>query len=43
MRLVAVVTEKTDADISWNLINQGTWAVVEADFAVISGGLHSLW
>ncbi|KAL2021314.1 hypothetical protein VTK56DRAFT_7285 [Thermocarpiscus australiensis] len=42
MRLVAVVTEKTDADISWNMINQGTWAVVEADFAVISACLPTL-
>lgn len=37
MRLVAVTTQKTDADVSWNIINQGIWAVVEADFAIISG------
>lgn len=39
MRLIAVVTEKTDADVTWNLVNQGIWAVVEADFAIISGNL----
>ncbi|KAI1370590.1 hypothetical protein F4677DRAFT_465074 [Hypoxylon crocopeplum] len=42
MRLVAVVTEGTDADITWNLVNQGIWAVVEADFAIISACLPTL-
>lgn len=34
---MAVVTESTGPDVSWNLINQAIWAVVEADFAIISG------
>ncbi|KAK4110946.1 integral membrane protein [Canariomyces notabilis] len=42
MRLVAVVTEKTDADVTWNLINQAIWAVVEANFAIISACLPTL-
>lgn len=37
MRLIAVMSEKTDADITWNYVNQGIWAVVEADVAIISG------
>ena len=37
MRLVAVVTEATNDDMTWNLINQATWATVEADVAIISG------
>lgn len=37
MRLIAVVNEKLDEDMTWNLINQATWAVVEANFAIISG------
>ncbi|KAI1662322.1 hypothetical protein F4813DRAFT_385035 [Daldinia decipiens] len=39
MRLVAVVTQKYDADISWNIVNQSIWATVEADFVIISGAL----
>ncbi|KAK8025419.1 hypothetical protein PG990_003242 [Apiospora arundinis] len=42
MRLVAVTTQKNDADVSWNIINQGIWAVVEADFAIISACLPTL-
>ncbi|KAI1099134.1 hypothetical protein F4804DRAFT_349604 [Jackrogersella minutella] len=42
MRLIAVVTEGTDADVTWNLINQGIWAVVEADFAIISACFPTL-
>ncbi|KAF2962768.1 hypothetical protein GQX73_g10803 [Xylaria multiplex] len=42
LRLVAVVTESTGPDISWNLINQAIWAVVEADFAIISACLPTL-
>lgn len=37
MRLIAVVTQKSDPDMTWNLINQATWAMVEVNFAVISG------
>ncbi|KAI0846127.1 hypothetical protein F5Y00DRAFT_272233 [Daldinia vernicosa] len=36
MRLVAVVIQKDDADISWNIVNQSIWATVEADVAIIS-------
>ncbi|KAI1428107.1 hypothetical protein F5Y12DRAFT_782831 [Xylaria sp. FL1777] len=42
LRLVAVVTESTGPDITWNIINQATWAVVEADFAIISACLPTL-
>ncbi|KAI1201560.1 hypothetical protein F5X97DRAFT_338501 [Nemania serpens] len=42
LRLVAVVTESTGPDVSWNLINQAIWAVVEADFAIISACLPTL-
>ncbi|KAK9769640.1 putative Integral membrane protein [Seiridium cardinale] len=42
MRLVAVATEKTDADMTWNLINQAIWAATEAGFAVISACLPTL-
>ncbi|KAI8944588.1 hypothetical protein F4801DRAFT_599516 [Xylaria longipes] len=42
LRLVAVVTESTGPDISWNLINQAIWAVVEADFAIVSACLPTL-
>ncbi|KAH8892200.1 hypothetical protein GQ53DRAFT_647468 [Thozetella sp. PMI_491] len=42
MRLIAVVTEKTDVDMTWNLTNQGIWAVVEANFAIISACLPTL-
>lgn len=34
---MAVVTESTGPDISWNIINQAIWATTEADFAIISG------
>lgn len=37
MRLVAVLTEDTTTDVTWNLVNQAIWANVEADFAIISG------
>lgn len=37
MRLVAVITQKDDVDISWNIVNQSIWATVEANFAIISG------
>ncbi|KAI0869291.1 hypothetical protein GGS24DRAFT_512193 [Hypoxylon argillaceum] len=42
LRLVALVTESTGPDISWNIINQSIWAVVEADFAIISACLPTL-
>ncbi|KAI1487267.1 hypothetical protein F5X96DRAFT_650914 [Biscogniauxia mediterranea] len=37
MRLVAVVTQGSDDDITWNIVNQSIWATVEAYFAIISG------
>lgn len=42
MRLVAVLTEGTDADVTWNLVNQAIWAVTEADFAIIGACLPTL-
>ncbi|KAI2777041.1 integral membrane protein [Daldinia loculata] len=42
MRLVAVIIQKDDADISWNIVNQSIWATVEANFAIISGCLPTL-
>ncbi|KAJ5622632.1 hypothetical protein N7528_005864 [Penicillium herquei] len=36
MRLVAVLTQGTDADVSWNWVNQAIWATVEADLAIVS-------
>ncbi|KAJ5720081.1 hypothetical protein N7493_006959 [Penicillium malachiteum] len=35
MRLVAVLTQDTDADVSWNWVNQAIWATVEADLAIV--------
>ena len=37
MRLVSVVNKSTDPDFSWNWVNQGIWATVESNFAIISG------
>ncbi|KAF2153683.1 hypothetical protein K461DRAFT_114435 [Myriangium duriaei CBS 260.36] len=37
MRLVTVLTETIDADVSWNFVSQAIWAVTEADFAIIGG------
>lgn len=42
LRLHAVLGQKNNADITWDFINQGVWAVVEADFAIISGKSRSL-
>ncbi|KAI7783716.1 hypothetical protein LA080_011425 [Diaporthe eres] len=42
MRLIAVVNQKEDADMTWNLIGQATWAVVEVNFAVISACLPTM-
>ncbi|KAI0902725.1 hypothetical protein F4823DRAFT_629953 [Ustulina deusta] len=42
LRLVAVATQSNGPDISWNIINQAIWAVVEADFAIISACLPTL-
>ncbi|KAI0191586.1 hypothetical protein F4808DRAFT_476119 [Astrocystis sublimbata] len=42
LRLVSVVTESSGPDITWNIINQAIWAVVEADFAIISACLPTL-
>lgn len=37
MRLIAVVQQSNDADMTWNLVNQAIWANTEADFAIVSG------
>ncbi|KAI0113068.1 hypothetical protein F4814DRAFT_449516 [Daldinia grandis] len=42
MRLVAVVNQKDDPDISWNIVNQSIWATVEANFTIISACLPTL-
>ncbi|TVY93984.1 Satratoxin biosynthesis SC1 cluster protein, partial [Lachnellula willkommii] len=42
MRLVSVSEESTDPDFSWNWVNQGIWAVVESNFAIISACLPTL-
>ncbi|KAI1635178.1 hypothetical protein F4809DRAFT_615217 [Biscogniauxia mediterranea] len=42
MRLVAVVTQGSDDDITWNIINQSIWATVEAYFAIISACLPTM-
>ncbi|KAJ5708662.1 hypothetical protein N7488_008463 [Penicillium malachiteum] len=42
MRLVAVLTQGTDADVSWNWVNQAIWATVEADLAIVSACLPTL-
>ncbi|KAI1204849.1 uncharacterized protein F4807DRAFT_454337 [Annulohypoxylon truncatum] len=42
MRLVAVVTQPSNEDITWNIINQSIWASVEAYFAIISACLPTM-
>ncbi|KAJ6015163.1 hypothetical protein N7540_009754 [Penicillium herquei] len=42
MRLVAVLNQSTDADVSWNWVNQAIWATVEADLAIVSACLPTL-
>ncbi|KAI5926280.1 integral membrane protein [Camillea tinctor] len=42
MRLVSVVTQGTDEDITWNIVNQSIWATVEAYFAIISACLPTM-
>ncbi|KAJ5287687.1 hypothetical protein N7478_003373 [Penicillium angulare] len=42
MRLVSVMNQGTDADVSWNWVNQATWATVEADLAIVSACLPTL-
>ncbi|KAJ8108896.1 hypothetical protein ONZ43_g6288 [Nemania bipapillata] len=37
LRLVAVVTQPDNEDLTWNIINQSIWATVEANLAIISG------
>jgi hypothetical protein len=36
------LTQGTDADISWNWVNQAIWATVEADLAIVSGTRYLL-
>jgi hypothetical protein len=42
LRLVSVLTESTDPDVTWNFVNQGVWALVESDFAMIGACLPCL-
>ncbi|KAI1429593.1 integral membrane protein [Xylaria sp. FL1777] len=42
LRLVAVVTQPDNDDLSWNIINQSIWATVEANLAIISACLPTL-
>ncbi|CRG87514.1 hypothetical protein PISL3812_04532 [Talaromyces islandicus] len=42
MRLVSVMRQSTDADVSWNWVNQAIWATVEADLAIVSACLPTL-
>ncbi|KAI9035645.1 Phosphotransferase enzyme family protein [Aspergillus affinis] len=42
VRLVSVMTQGTDADVSWNWVNQAIWATVEADLAIVSACLPVL-
>ncbi|CAI6101420.1 unnamed protein product [Clonostachys chloroleuca] len=42
MRLLAVVNEDLEVDPTWNLVDQGIWAKMEADFAIISACLPTL-
>ncbi|KAJ5260997.1 hypothetical protein N7478_011592 [Penicillium angulare] len=42
MRLISVVTQGTNADVSWNWVNQAIWATVEADLAIVSACLPTL-
>ncbi|KAI0514755.1 hypothetical protein F5B22DRAFT_647233 [Xylaria bambusicola] len=42
LRLVAVLTQPTGPDFTWNANNVAVWAVVEADFAIISACLPTL-
>ncbi|RAK83109.1 integral membrane protein [Aspergillus costaricaensis CBS 115574] len=42
MRLVSVMTQGTDADVSWNWVNQAIWANIEADLAIVSACLPTL-
>ncbi|KAJ3577516.1 hypothetical protein NPX13_g3052 [Xylaria arbuscula] len=42
LRLVAVVTQPDNDDLSWNIVNQSIWATVEANLAIISACLPTL-
>ncbi|KAH6649103.1 integral membrane protein [Truncatella angustata] len=42
MRLIAVVNQPNNVDVTWNLVNQAIWAKTEADFAIVSGCLPTL-
>ncbi|PYH49850.1 uncharacterized protein BP01DRAFT_309921 [Aspergillus saccharolyticus JOP 1030-1] len=37
MRLVSVMRQGTNADITWEWVDQAIWATVEADLAIVSG------
>ncbi|PQE20869.1 integral membrane protein [Rutstroemia sp. NJR-2017a BBW] len=42
LRLVSVSRESTQGDFSWNWVDQGIWAVVESNFAIVSACLPTL-
>ncbi|KAI1734286.1 integral membrane protein [Xylaria scruposa] len=42
LRLVAVVTQPDNEDLTWNIVNQSIWATVEANLAIISACLPTL-
>ncbi|KAI0471178.1 integral membrane protein [Xylaria cf. heliscus] len=42
LRLVAVVTQPNNEDLTWNIVNQSIWATVEANLAIISACLPTL-
>lgn len=37
MRLISVVHQNQGPDASWHWVNQGIWAVIESNLAIISG------
>ncbi|KAF7857866.1 uncharacterized protein EAF02_011233 [Botrytis sinoallii] len=42
MRLISVWQQNSVSDFSWNWVNQGIWAVVESNFAIVSACLPTL-
>ncbi|KAF7912264.1 uncharacterized protein EAF01_001285 [Botrytis porri] len=42
MRLISVWQQNSVSDFSWNWVDQGIWAVVESNFAIVSACLPTL-
>ncbi|KAF2726503.1 hypothetical protein EJ04DRAFT_453232 [Polyplosphaeria fusca] len=42
LRLISVVRQDQGPDASWNWVDQGIWAVIESNFAIISACLPTL-